>query len=204
MSEIKCILFDIGGVLVDWHMSWIISEISKRFQLSENLVGEAFSTHLHLLDTGKIDEKIFWEKIANNLDSISLKENTESLWNTYFRQKAKPNRDIIHLAEAISKRSYKMGIISNIEKITHKVVDDWKVLDCFEYKFMSYQIGLSKPDIRIYDYVIKRIPFEPTQIIFIDDKISNVTAAKVSGINAIHFTNFISLKKSLCDYDITI
>ena len=108
MSEIKCILFDIGGVLVDWHMSWTISEISKRFQLSENLVGEAFFTYLHLLDTGKIDEKIFWEKIANDLDSISLKENTELLWNTYFRQKTKPNRNIINLAETISKRSYKM------------------------------------------------------------------------------------------------
>ena len=39
-------------------MSWIISEISKRFQLSENLVDEAFSTYLHLLYIGKIDEKV--------------------------------------------------------------------------------------------------------------------------------------------------
>ena len=68
MTKTKWILFDIGGVLVDWHMSWIISEISKRFQLSENLVDEAFFTYLHLLDRGKIAEKIFWEKIPG-LDS---------------------------------------------------------------------------------------------------------------------------------------
>ncbi len=204
MSEIKCVLFDIGGVLVDWHMSWITSEISKRFKINEYLIEIAFSKYLHELDSGKIEEKIFWNKIANDVDSISLKENTESLWNTYFRKNARINHEVINLVNKIKENSYTMGIISNIEKITHKVVDDWNVLDNFEYKFMSYQIGVSKPDPRIYEHVIEKLSFEPNQIIFIDDKKSNINAAKKSGINVIHFTDFPLLKNSLSSFGLLL
>ena len=201
MSDIRCVLFDIGGVLVDWHMSWITSEISKRFELHENLLKTAFSKYLHELDSGKIEEKIFWNKIANDVDSKSLKENTESLWNTYFTKNAKLNHNVIDLANKL-RNSYTLGIISNIEKVTHKVVDDWNVLDHFEYKFMSYQIGLSKPDLRIYEHVLDTLSFEPDQMLFIDDKEANVDAAKRSGINAIHFTDFTQLKNSLSVFSI--
>ena len=203
MVEIKCILFDIGGVLVDWHMSWITSEISKRFKINETLIEDTFSKYLQELDSGNINEQIFWNKIANDVNSLSLQENTESLWATYFRKKAKLNFDVINLAKNL-KNSYSMGIISNIEAVTHKIVDDWKVLDNFEHRFMSYQIGFSKPDFRIYEYVIKKLPFEPNQMIFIDDKKSNVEAAEKSGINAVYFTNFLNLIQSLSDFRVRI
>ena len=204
MYEIKCLLFDIGGVLVDWHMSWITSEISKRFEINEDALVSAFSRHLPALDLGQIDEKRFWQRIASDVNSILLQTNTESLWDMYFRKNAKLNHDIINLAKNLKKNSYTLGIISNIEKITHTVVDDWNVLDSFKYKFMSYQIGFSKPDPRIYEHAIERLAFEPNQMIFIDDKEPNVHAAKDFGINAIHFTNFPELRKLLSTYNVSV
>jgi len=161
MSEIRCVLFDIGGVLIDWHMSWIISEIANRFKIDEELIADSFSKHLSELDSGNIEEKEFWENIASDVDSVSLGKTTESLWNTYFRKHAKLNHDVINLAKNLRTDSYTMGIISNIEKITHKVVCDWDVLDIFEHSFMSYQIGFSKPDARIYQHAIEKLSFEP-------------------------------------------
>ena len=202
MSEIRCVLFDIGGVLVDWHMSWITSEISKRFDIKESLIDNAFSKYLNELDSGKIEENAFWQKIAHDVNSMSLSETTESLWDTYFRKNAKINHDVINLAKNIKTKSYTLGIISNIEQITHNVVDDWNVLDYFEHKFMSYQIGYSKPDPRIYEHVIDHLPFKPYQIIFIDDKQSNVKSAENSGMHSIHYQNFSNFKESLEKYEI--
>ena len=198
MSEIKCILFDIGGVLVDWHMSWITSEVSRQFDIDESKITEGFSKYLHELDSGNIDEKMFWQKIAADSNSTSLKNNTESLWNTYFRKNAKPNIDVIQTATKLSD-TYMMGIISNIEQVTHNVVQAWNVLDPFEHKFMSYKIGFSKPDHRIYKHVINELRLEPNQLVFIDDKEPNVESAKELGIQAIHFREYPSLKKSLED-----
>lgn len=203
MSEIKCVLFDIGGVLVDWHMSWITYEVSKRFDIDENLISDGFSKYLNDLDSGKIEEKEFWNKIASDSNSSSLKENTESLWDTYFRKNAKINHNIIDLSKIIGAK-YTTGIISNIEKVTHNVVDDWKILDNFEYKFMSYEIGFSKPDSRIYQHVINKLPFDPENMLFIDDKETNVDAAIDSGLNSIHFSSYDKLKKSLSVYGMDV
>lgn len=202
MRDIRCVLFDIGGVLVDWHMSWITTEISKRFEINEDILANAFFRHLPALDSGRINEKAFWQSIAGDVNSAPLHASTESLWDTYFRKNAKPNRNVIDLAKSMRKSSYTLGIISNIEQITHGIVDDWSILDDFEHKFMSYQIGFSKPDPRIYEHVIERLAFEPSQMLFIDDKETNVNAAKEFGINAIHFTSFPELRKLLSAYGI--
>ncbi len=203
MTEIKCVLFDIGGVLVNWHMSWITSEISKRFDIKEESMVESFGKYLHELDCGKVNEKTFWKKIASDTKSESLAQTTESLWNTYFTKNAKINNDVLDIAKQI-KGSYALGIISNIEEITHKIVRDWKVLDDFQYQFMSYQIGFSKPNSRIYEHVLNSLPYDPQEMIFIDDKPSNVDSAQKSGINAIHFTNHVKLRESLKNLGISI
>jgi len=203
MFEIKCVLFDIGGVLVDWHMSWITSEVSKRFDIDENLISDGFSKYLHELDSGKIEEKEFWNKVAIYSNSSSLKENTESLWDIYFRKNARINHNVIDLSKIVGAK-YTTGIISNIEKVTHNVVDDWRILDNFEYKFMSYEIGFSKPDSRIYQHVINKLPFDPENMLFIDDKQANVDAAVDSGLQAIHFISYDKLKKSLSVYGMDV
>lgn len=203
MSEIKCVLFDIGGVLVDWHMSWITREVSKQFHIDESLVIDGFTKYLHELDTGKIDEQLFWKKIAVGSESESLANNTESLWKKYFTKNAKPNENVIKLSQTL-KEQYVMGIISNIEKITHRVVADWNVLEPFEHKFMSYQIGYSKPHPKIYDHVIDNLEFQPNQIIFIDDKKLNVESAQKHEINAIHFTDYQKLLTSLEELGVNV
>ncbi len=175
-------------------MSWITSEISKRFEITEQLLSKSFGNHLHDLDSGRIDEETFWINIANDVDSSRLLKNSESLWDTYFRKNAKPNQKVINIVREMN--SYDLGVISNIEKITHTIVDEWSILDNFEYKFMSYQIGYSKPDPRIYQYVIETLPYEPSQLVLIDDKKVNVEAALNSGMNAIEYTGFENLKRS--------
>ena len=204
MTKTKCVLFDIGGVLVDWHMSWITSEISKRFDIKEDLIILAFDKYLPKLDSGKINESNFWQNIATDTESDLLKNNNESLWDTYFRKNAIPKPDVKKLSIDLKNNGFTIGIISNIEKVTHGVVDDWDMLSHFEHKFMSYQIGFSKPDSRIYEYVIDKLPYSPDELLFIDDKPSNVESAKNCGIESIHFTNFDNLQSSLEQFGVAI
>ena len=204
MSQIKCVLFDIGGVLVDWHMSWITKEVSDRFGIEEEKIIDAFDVYLNKLDSGEIEESSFWKYVATHTDSIILQENSESLWNTYFRKNAKPNQHVKNLSTLLKENGYTIGIISNIEKVTHNVVEDWNIIEHFEHKFMSYQIGHSKPDSRIYEHVIEHLSFEKHEMLFIDDKLSNVESAQECGIASIHFTGLDNLKSSLKGFNVTI
>ncbi len=55
MTNISCVLFDLGGVIVNWHNSWFIQEVSKDFQLQEEKLSEAFDKNLPDISTGRID-----------------------------------------------------------------------------------------------------------------------------------------------------
>lgn len=204
MTKIKCVLFDIGGVLVDWHMSWITSEIAKQFDIKENLITSAFDKHLSELDSGKIDESNFWRSIAIETKSDLLKNNKESLWDTYFRKNAVPKTDVKKLSIDLKQNGFAIGIISNIEKVTHGVVSDWNLLSHFEYQFMSYQIGFSKPDPRIYEHVIQKLPYSADELLFIDDKQSNVESAENCGMASVHFTSLDDLQSSLNQFKVKI
>lgn len=202
MTEIKCVLFDIGGVLVDWHMSWITSEVSKRFDIKEKLLELAFYKYLPKLDSGKINESDFWHSVASETNSDLLQDNKESLWDTYFRKNAIPKLDVKKLSIDIKQNGFDVGIISNIEQVTHKIVDNWNMLSHFEHQFMSYQIGFSKPDLRIYEHVIQKLPYSADELLFIDDKPSNVESAKNCGMHSVHFTNLDNLKCSLEEFKV--
>ncbi|AJM93256.1 MULTISPECIES: HAD family phosphatase [Nitrosopumilus] len=204
MTKIKCILFDIGGVLVDWHMSWITSEVSTRFDIKEDLIISAFDKHLPELDSGKINESNFWRKIAIETKSDSLKNTKESLWDTYFRKNAVPKTEVKKFSVDLKQNGFTIGIISNIEKVTHNIVNDWNIISHFEYQFMSYQIGLSKPDPRIYEHVIQRLPYSVDEILFIDDKPSNVESAENCGMSSIHFRNLDDLQSALNQLEVRI
>ena len=53
--------------------------------------------------------------------------------------------------------------------------------------FVSYKLSLLKPDVEIYRKVLKSLKAKPEEVIFIDDKLKNVEAAKSIGINGIVF-----------------
>lgn len=53
--------------------------------------------------------------------------------------------------------------------------------------FVSYELGLLKPDVEIYKRVLERLGAKPEEVIFVDDKVKNVDAAKSIGIKGIVF-----------------
>ena len=96
-----------------------------------------------------------------------------------------------------TKKGLRIGVLSNLEKSTNSVLKELGILEDFEFQFLSHKIGFAKPDKRIFQYVIRNIPFKINEFIFIDDKSTNVAAARSLGINAIQYSNFKKLQKDL-------
>lgn len=61
-------------------------------------------------------------------------------------------------------------------------------LDAFCHKiYASYEIGLLKPDLRIYNHLINDAAIKPSETLFIDDSLANVEAARRIGMQGLHF-----------------
>ena len=66
--EKSCVLFDLGGVIVNWHNLWFTQEVSEQFQLKHEEVKQEFEKNLKDISTGVIAEKEFlayhWKRVT--------------------------------------------------------------------------------------------------------------------------------------------
>ena len=196
MSKVSCVLFDLGGVLVNWHNAWLIEEVSKKFLVSKDNLQHEFEKNLAILSSGLMDESEFWSKIGEKLDSEQLKQQN-SLLEPIFRKFVTPNDHVIELSKKIKHEGTHIGILSNTEPVTFSVVEEIFPISHFDFKFLSYEIGHVKPDPMIYKHVTEKIPFNKEELFFIDDLESNVNSANDFGIKTIQFVGYEKLLDDL-------
>lgn len=81
-----------------------------------------------------------------------------------------------------------IGILSNLTIFDKERLDKQVNLSLYDYVFLSYEFGMKKPEINIYKEVQRRLPFEPNNILFIDDSKDNIDMALKMGWNCLQAT----------------
>ena len=124
MTNVSCVLFDLGGVIINWHNSWLIRDVSEQFQLQEEKLAVEFYKNLDEISTGKITEKEFWHNVGKGLESSKLANLNESLLNKIFRKYVSLNESLISLSRNLSQKDIAVGILSNTESVTYSIIED--------------------------------------------------------------------------------
>lgn len=81
------------------------------------------------------------------------------------------------------------GVINGILSNALPCLSDTLVVDDFDKRFcfMSYQMHLLKPDVRIFETLLKELKCQANEVIFVDDKKKNVDAASSLGIYGVQY-----------------
>jgi putative hydrolase of the HAD superfamily len=83
---------------------------------------------------------------------------------------------------------YKTVLLSNAWDDLRQMIEDvWQIDDAFDQLIISAEIGLVKPDLVIYQWMLAELGLEPSQAVFVDDFQHNVQGAQAAGLHAIHF-----------------
>ena len=199
---IQVILFDIGGVFFKWKDRWLFSNVANRFGLSEQRLADECKKELPNLRLGKISEQEMWQRIGRQINSKELSNAKDSLIHDFFKSKIRIDDSIFAVIKQLKKKNIKMGILSNTALVMHTAVEELTDMSYFDYLFLSYEIGLEKPGKAIFEHVTEKIPHPKEEILFVDDRLSNVNAAKNFGIKAIVFTDTIHLIADLNELEI--
>lgn len=175
---IKAIVFDCFGVLAT--DAWLA--------FCDTLPRKTDFDHLHSLnrayDQGIIDQATLVAEIEAAtgmtpplLDSMQVTE------------LSKNHQLLTYIAEL--HKSYKIGLLSNISSdwITKTLLDDAEQA-CFDTFVLSYQVGMVKPDPRIFALVCERLGVELHEAVMVDDRHDFVEAAKGQGMGGIEYRNF--------------
>jgi putative hydrolase of the HAD superfamily len=200
--SIQVVLFDIGGVFFKWKDRWLFSNIANRFGLSEQDLADECRKELPKLRLGKISEQEMWQKIGRQINSKELSNVQDSLIYDFFKSKINIDDSVFAVIKRLQKKNIKMGILSNTALTMHSAVEELIDMSYFDFLFLSYQIGMEKPGNEIFEHVAEKMPHPKEEILFIDDRLSNVNAAESFGMKAIHFTDTIHLIADLNDLEI--
>ncbi len=196
---IKTVIFDLGGVLVRTETKLPRQQLAEKHGMSyQELSDLVFRTKsANLATIGKVSAEDYQQTILKNLnrplDSFSAFE--DEFWGG-----DRLDSDLVEFIQNL-RGEYRTVLLSNAwDNLRKQLEERWKIDGVFDYIFISAEMGFAKPDPAIYKAVIDSLDQDPSELIFIDDFVENVKAAREAGLNAIHFRNRDQALADLADY----
>lgn len=189
---IRAMIFDLGKVVLDFD-HWIICE--RLADLSgfnkEYVYDLIFTSGLEReYDEGKITSRDFYAHITIKLNLHIDYSTFYPLWCDIFSLKD----DMIPLLKSL-RNHYKLLLLSNTNEMHFEFVrGKFPVLDVFDEFILSYNLGIRKPDRKIYEKAIEASNCSRDECLFIDDILENVEMARECGMTGIHFKNSQTLR----------
>ena len=195
---INAIVFDIGGVILRTEDRTKRQELESKFGLQPGNVDQlVFNNPKSRASTlGKALPQDIWQYIAKTL---SLSPDGLENFKRDFWSGDRVDRSIIQFLQTYRK-DYKTALLSNawvnarsIFAETYGLIEGLTV----DLMLISSELGVAKPNHRIYQILSEKLKSEFNEILFVDDFIENIEAAKLLGIHVIHYQPGMNLIKQL-------
>lgn len=178
---VRAIIFDCFGVLYP-DTFWTMTDEYLGAKVDENRAD--LRDLIRQVDMGYITREQLWEKFAELVG--------HSIDDIYERLEQFGGLDKRLLAFIDNhKATHKIGMISNVGAgFIERMFLDRPVTDYFDVVILSSEVGLVKPDVRIYNLASEKLGLKPEECVFIDDIQANADGAQNAGMQAITYTSY--------------
>ncbi|WP_373820328.1 HAD family hydrolase [Glaesserella sp.] len=195
-QNIETVVFDLGGVLVDWNPRHLYRKI-----FTDEAEMEYFLTHICTQEWNEHQDRgrPWAEGIA--LLCAQHPDYETPIRAYYERWQEMLNgaiEETVKVLEDLHQRGVRLLALTNWSGETfHFAEEKFPFLHLFEGILVSGNENLMKPDPRIFTLLIERYNLNPQRTVFVDDSLRNVEAAINMGIHGLHFTGAHQLEKDL-------
>jgi putative hydrolase of the HAD superfamily len=185
---------DFGGVLTP-HLDEAIGHIVQASGVSwpvlmtaaGKVAAEMGLTGLGPLELGLLTQAEWGSRLAQALPPEHQTQVDLGRWDEYWYRDRPVNLDLLKVLEELSAAGVRIGMLTNSvaewEPHRARMLAETTV---FEGYVRSHEIGLAKPDPRIYAYADQVLPADGGTVVFIDDLLVNCVAAEANGWVGIH------------------
>lgn len=206
-DKIKNIIFDLGDVIINIDVPLAAKSFAELTGKPHEEITRLFKDHevFGLFETGKIDEAGFRNLIRTVIQEAHWDDSIiDKAWNSLLLDIPKER---IELLKTLSQQ-YRLFLLSNTSSIHITEVNGIlgrehgveKLDDLFEKLFLSYEMGIMKPDAAIYHQVLADAGILAEETLFLDDNADNIQSAGTVGIHTIHVQKPVTILDYLKDY----
>jgi putative hydrolase of the HAD superfamily len=200
-QHIDAIVFDLGGVIlnIDYQLPVKAFKALGIDDFSKHFSQDAQTTLLDDYETGRISSDAFVEEVAKFVNPGTTEDQIRDAWNSILLDL--PEQRLFSLEKTAE--NHRIFLLSNTNEIHIEAFNQYllqtyslpSLEPFFEKLYLSYEVGLRKPDTQIFEHVLTDAGIKPESTLFIDDSIQHIRAATELGINTYHLQ-----QEDICDF----
>ncbi|TAL45958.1 MAG: HAD family phosphatase [Chitinophagaceae bacterium] len=197
MTEIKTIIFDLGGVLIDWNPRYVYRTIFKTEEeidwFFENICTHDWNENQ---DAGYPLTKATDELVAKHPE---WEKEIRAYYDRWIEMLGGPIHETVEIFRQLKESTdLKFYALTNWSAETFPVaLERFDFLHWFDGRLVSGEEKTRKPFPDFYRKLIDKFSINPSQALFIDDNLRNVQGGEALGIKGIHFKGAAKLKQEL-------
>ncbi|HLG38193.1 MAG TPA: HAD family phosphatase [Chitinophagaceae bacterium] len=191
MNKIRNVIFDLGGVILNIDIKRTETALKELGidNLSQHLGASHITSFFKEYEAGKIDDTVFIQSIKALSSKALAEEAIIDAWNALLLDFPQQRIDLLQRL----KNKYRLFLLSNTNSLHHRRFQQQLyqqtgsyLEDIFEKTYYSHTIGLCKPDVAAFQFVINDNKLLPEETLFVDDTEANMAAAKKVGLQVWH------------------
>jgi len=192
----KTVVFDLGGVLIDWDPRHLYRKLIPDEAEMERFLDEVCTHDWNVhQDAGRTIAEAVAERVALYPDYTPLIEAYYDRWQEMVPGAIDGTVELLAELKALGTPLY---ALTNFSRETFpRTRERFEFFGWFDGVLVSGQVGLIKPDRRIYELLCSTFAIEPGNALFIDDRQDNVDGARAAGMDAVRFSSPEQLRSDL-------
>jgi 2-haloacid dehalogenase len=196
-NKIDTIIFDLGGVLIDWNPSYVFDKMfddeEKKKHFFENICTSDWNEKQ---DAGRSLHEATEQLVRKHPE---WKDYIEAYYGRWEEMLGGPIYDTVEIFRQLKQTGkYKIYALTNWSAELFPIaLERYEFLHWFDGKVVSGEEKMRKPFPEFYQLILNRFHLKPQQTLFIDDNVRNAKAAENIGIKTIIFSSPSQLKKEL-------
>ena len=197
--NIKAIIFDLGGVLIDWNPNYVFDQMfddeNQKRHFFENICTQEWNEKQ---DAGRTLKEATEELLVKHPE---WKVYIEAYYGRWEEMLGGPIHDTVEILRKLKETgSYKLYALTNWSAETFPIaLERYDFLHWFDGRVVSGVEKMRKPFPEFYQLILDRFQLIPQETLFIDDSVRNVQGAAEVGINIIAFQSPQQLKEALTE-----
>jgi putative hydrolase of the HAD superfamily len=198
-AKVRAVIFDWGGVItspiIETVVAWLDADGIDRSSYTTAMrawVQQAYGpdqaeSPIHALERGEISDSEFEEILAGVLVSVDGGRVPPSGLLKRMFAKSRTQAEMLDLVREVRDRGLRTGLLSNSWGTRDGYPRDL-LAELFDDTVISGEVGMRKPEERIFLLAVDRLGISPSECVFVDDIEGNITVARALGFAVVHHT----------------
>ncbi|HEY1314812.1 MAG TPA: HAD family phosphatase [Steroidobacteraceae bacterium] len=196
MTAIRNVIFDLGGVVLEWNPDQIVARFQPDAALRENFKKDVFGhPDWQLFDRGALTELQMIDRIESR---TGLPKNQAANIMDSVRESLVEKSATVRLMRSLHSRGVTLFCLSNMPtSIYTHLRERHGFWDLFTGIVISGDVRMMKPEAAVFDYLLRKFSISAAESVFIDDLAANIQGAIAVGLQGVLFQDARQCERDL-------